>query len=133
MKPLKRTTKPRIGTTRRRQPERAIQSSIVDFLRYIIPHVLVFAIPNGAPRNTYGLVSHYVPGLTPGIPDLAVCLRGGRIVFLEIKTKTGRASDVQIAIHGRLNALGHDVAVVRNLDDVRRALKIWNIETRETK
>ena len=51
------------------------------------------------------------PG-TDGVPD-RICLGpGGRVVFVEVKTDTGRLSAVQRAQIERLRRSGHDVRVL---------------------
>lgn len=42
-----------------------------------------------------------------------VMLPYGRIVFVELKTNTGRIRPVQTAIHNKMRTLGFDVRVIR--------------------
>src|SRR5271156_159440 len=65
------------------------------------------------------------------IPDLCVLAPVGRVFFLEIKTPVGRLSDPQRETFDRLVALGVPRAIVRSIEDVRRAFTEWRIETRE--
>lgn len=48
-----------------------------------------------------------------GLPDRMVMLPYGRIVFVELKTNTGRVRPVQTAIHNKMRTLGFDVRVIR--------------------
>lgn len=47
-----------------------------------------------------------------GVPDRLVILPGGRCVFIELKTETGRLSPVQKVVIDRMRAQGCDVRVV---------------------
>jgi hypothetical protein len=115
------------------QHEAILQKQVVDYLRAVLPHSIVAAIPNASRRTTGGRAGNAVYGLTIGIPDLMVILPKGRIVFFELKSEKGRVSDAQLNIHLKLQALNHECAVCRNLDDIKLALAAWNIETREAK
>ena len=53
-----------------------------------------------------------------GVPDRMVCLPGGRLIFVELKTESGRLTPVQQAQIGYLKNLGQDVRVLYGLDDV---------------
>ena len=53
-----------------------------------------------------------------GVPDRIVILPGGRIVFVELKTETGRLSGVQRFELGCLEALGCETKVLYGLDAV---------------
>ena len=113
------------------QHESKIQKSIIDYLRAVLPHAVVFAIPNGSQRTASGRPANAVVGLLPGAPDLCVVLPQGRTLWLEVKSDKGRVSTNQIAVHGLFNSLGHPVPVVRSIDDVRQALAFLKIETKE--
>ena len=53
-----------------------------------------------------------------GVPDRICFFPGGRVVFVEVKQKTGRLSKMQMHIHEKLRNLGMDVRVVWSKDDV---------------
>lgn len=55
-----------------------------------------------------------------GVPDRMVCLPGGRLIFVELKTESGRLTPVQQAQIGYLKNLGQDVRVLYGLADVER-------------
>ena len=50
-----------------------------------------------------------------GRPD-AVCVRGGRVIFLEFKTTTGVQSDHQKAFERKIKKHGGDYILVRSLE-----------------
>lgn len=52
-----------------------------------------------------------------GIPDL-MCIKGGRVIFMEIKTSDGVVSDLQQHMLDKLNACGCHARVVRSIEDV---------------
>ena len=55
-----------------------------------------------------------------GCPDL-ICMRDGRVVFIEVKSPTGRGrlSRFQELEHARLREAGMDVMVVSDIDEIR--------------
>jgi hypothetical protein len=62
-------------------------------------------------------------GVEPGTPDLLVMLPGGRTLWLELKTETGRVTDTQRAWHEAAHALGHDVIVCRSVHYALQVLR----------
>jgi hypothetical protein len=102
--------------------EDVIQDAIVRYLRTILPRAITFAVPNGRTK---------VSGITRGAPDLCVALPGGGVLWFEVKTKSGVVDREQKAFHARLVEAGHLVAVVRSIDDVRLALNVWGVLSRE--
>jgi hypothetical protein len=52
-------------------------------------------------------------GMTAGEPDLRVYARLGRILFIELKTSTGRLRPEQVERHKALRGIGHRVEVLR--------------------
>ena len=62
------------------------------------------------------------PG-TAGVPDRIVVLPGGRVIFAELKTDTGRLSPGQRVQIDRLRALGAEAVVVRGSSGVAEFLE----------
>ena len=93
---------------RRRESE--LQRAIVQVLAYA--GWLVIHIPNQSTRGRQRW-----SGLKPGAPDL-VAVRHGRVVFLEVKTESGRVSEKQSEMHDLLRLHGMEVRVVRDADDI---------------
>lgn len=58
-----------------------------------------------------------------GIPDLMV-LKGGRTLFIEVKSETGKLSDLQGHRIEQLHKQGFDAVVVRSLDEVKKILAV---------
>jgi hypothetical protein len=115
------------------QHESILQKQVVQYLRAILPHSIIAAIPNGSQRTSSGRPANAISGLLPGIPDLMVMLPKGRVIFFELKSEKGRVSDAQLAVHLKMHGLNHDVAIVRSIDDVKNALDAWEVTTRESK
>jgi hypothetical protein len=88
---------------RRVNPETMIRKSIVKYLRsegWFVFH------------NLQGL------GCFPGISDLTA-MRGGRIVWIEIKTPNGKQNYDQWAFEREVTTNGCEYLIARSVDDVR--------------
>lgn len=57
-------------------------------------------------------------GAYKGITDL-IAVRDGRIVFIELKTKTGKQSDYQKQFQADLEAAGGEYVLCRGVDDLQ--------------
>lgn len=53
-----------------------------------------------------------------GVPDRLVTLPGGRIIFVELKSPSGRLSPSQIRDHERRIQMGCDVRVINNIEAI---------------
>jgi hypothetical protein len=53
-----------------------------------------------------------------GVPDRLVTLPGGRIIFVELKSPSGRLSQSQIHDHERRIQMGCDVRVINNIEAI---------------
>ena len=58
-----------------------------------------------------------------GVPDRIVLLPGGRVVFVETKSPTGRLSPSQRVTIKRMRDLGHDVRVVYGAEQAARLIE----------
>ena len=83
----------------------------------------IFSIPNESNRGAIMTALMKQAGLTPGWPDLGVPLSGGRVFWLELKTKQGRLSDNQKKVHAMLRELGHDVTTAYGFDAAKAVLQ----------
>jgi hypothetical protein len=61
-------------------------------------------------------------GVRSGLPDLVV-IRQGRVFALELKTETGRLSDVQARTLEEMRACGVDTGVAHGLDEALKWLE----------
>lgn len=76
-------------------------------------NVGTFLTVNGNPINI---------GL-PGEADLTLFQRGGKTVFIEVKTPTGRQSKQQKAFQKRVEELGFEYLIARNLEDIKKLVE----------
>jgi len=66
---------------------------------------------------------------TAGIPDVIACVNGKFFAF-EVKTETGRVTELQRSIIKKILAAGGTASVVRSADEVRAILKESGIALR---
>lgn len=64
-----------------------------------------------------------------GVPDRIVMLPGGRIVFVELKTDTGKLSKLQELQCKKIAELGQTVRVLHGLAEVRDFFLEFGLET----
>jgi len=60
---------------------------------------------------------------TPGEPDYTVLLPGGKVLLVEVKTKSGNLSDDQERVAAHAWQLGHKVHVVRSFVEFHDLVK----------
>ena len=60
---------------------------------------------------------------TAGEPDLTILMPGGRVLFVEAKTRSGRISEEQEAFARRAELLGHTVHIVRSFEEFIQLIK----------
>ena len=70
-------------------------------------------------RAQNGLYFKFVSPGNPGVPDRLILLPGGRIVFVELKTETGRLAAIQKWQISEMQKRGADVRVVKGMDQVK--------------
>jgi hypothetical protein len=58
-----------------------------------------------------------------GAPDFTVCASGGRVFHIEVKGKTTKTSNEQLAWHKQMEMLGHQVHVVTSMSQFLEAVK----------
>ncbi|MCM1270815.1 MAG: VRR-NUC domain-containing protein [Ruminococcus flavefaciens] len=59
---------------------------------------------------------------TAGIPDI-ICCYCGKFVAFEVKTETGKATDLQKATIRKIQKCGGQALIVRSLEDVKAVLE----------
>lgn len=69
-----------------------------------------------------GLCYKFVSPGTLGVPDRIIITSTGRIIFVELKTETGRLAKIQRYTIGEMQKRGADVRVVKGLDEVKQLL-----------
>jgi hypothetical protein len=102
----------------RQQAEWQVQIAVMDHWKARgTPGSLVWAVPNGGyilDKRTVAKLK--AMGLTPGIPDLCVLVRGQKLLGLELKAGRGRQSPEQQAIEAAWIAAGGAYAVATGVD-----------------
>ena len=90
-------------STTKKQPEAGLKKTVREYLRIL--HWYVVTI-QGSPFGT------------KGVSDL-IAMRDKRVLFLEIKTGTGKLSDHQKEFARNVHEQGVEYHVVRDLDDLK--------------
>ena len=105
--------------------ESAIQIQIVNYLHY--KNIYFFTVPNEAAGGGRGAMIRMRKlkkmGLRSGVADLVLLLKGGKTVFLEVKTDKGRQSENQKEFEKEIKKLDFDYYIVRSVEDVEEILK----------
>ena len=94
--------------------EHEIQREIVAAVRKSLPHVLIFAIPNGGARNPVLAQRLNAEGVVAGIPDLFI---PEFHLFIEVKTPVGHMSKAQRERAKYLESVGYSVGLARSVED----------------
>lgn len=89
----------------------------------------LFHIPNGGTRDAVEGKHLKQQGVKPGVPDLFLAAPSGQYhgLFIEMKTDTGRASEVQKYWIEQLNAAGYFAEVCHGWESAVRVLE-WYLE-----
>jgi hypothetical protein len=111
--------------------EARIQAAIVEYVRTVAPHIMIYAVPNGGLRTRREAARLKWTGVLAGVLDLVVLLPGGRCAHWETKKPDGRLSEDQDIMIDWLARNDHTWAVVRSIDDARRELLRLGVVTRE--
>lgn len=122
------------GFPKRGHTEADIQRAIVQALRAALPFGAIVHASNNEIRGSSDWAKRQQAlmksmGQYPGFSDLVV-LSEGRVLFLEVKTETGRASQSQLQFAANVDRQGHGFAIVRNIDEALGALREFNFKTR---
>lgn len=117
------------------------QAEIFELLGWLAPSVVAFAIPNASRRTASGKASNAVPGLRKGVWDIGMilpmnCDFPGMTAYCEVKIATGKLSDEQKEFRDIL--IDHKIPCIvvwapNHLDQIRHALTLWKVSTREAK
>lgn len=108
--------------------ESAIQQSIVKFyrnnycLKHHSPRFLCFSVPNEG-RSKQETIQKIAIGMMPGVSDLVI-VSPGEVIFVEVKTPTGRQSPSQKEFQTTVEALGFRYILVRSLEDFKKQLEL---------
>ena len=103
--------------------EHQIQCAVVDFCA--LKGIPIFAIPNGGFRHITTAKKLQREGVKSGVPDLFIPIIQGKIggMFLEMKRKGGKLSDVQKFWLNQLEEEGYRVKVAFSVDEAIKAIE----------
>ena len=69
-----------------------------------------------------GMCLKFVSPGTLGVPDRIIITAKGRVIFVELKTETGRLAKIQRYVIGEMRKRGADARVVKGIDEVKELL-----------
>lgn len=85
--------------------EQQIQHKIIKYLESIGYYVIKIIVANKS-----------------GVPDV-VAAKNGKVIFIEVKTKTGKLSALQKYNLKKILESGNDIIIARSIEDIKRGLK----------
>jgi len=111
---------------RRSTPEADAQRAIVQALRFALPrdaivHHCANEVTEAGSRGARRQSILVGMGVHPGFADLIV-ISGGRVLFLEVKSPSGRLRKSQEVFRDTVCAQGFGWALIRSVDDALGAL-----------
>jgi hypothetical protein len=86
------------------------------------PRHSIFSVPNGGLRSKKEAMKLKATGVVAGVSDLIV-VQPDRVVFVELKTPTGRQSPEQIEFEKTVTSLGFEYMLVRSLEEFQEKIK----------
>lgn len=120
MKSREKAKKPR---KRPNHEEHDIQVQCVDWFRavYSSNRLDIFAIPNGGRRDQRTGAILKSEGVTAGVADLCVAIprHGFGCLFVEMKTRTGKQEESQIAFERSTTRAGNKYVVCRSVKEFK--------------
>lgn len=108
--------------------EDKIQQQIVEWfnnnycLKFHKPRYSIFSVPNGGTRNKAEAIKLKLTGMKAGVSDLIILLNN-KCLFVEVKTSTGKQSEVQKEFQEVVENLGFEYWLVRSLDEFQKKIK----------
>lgn len=98
-----------------RHEEIHVQRPIIEVLKALEAYtkqLTFFHVPNQLLRRQALKMVFAALGVRSGVPDLVICLTGGRVLFVELKYGKNKTSDKQDGFIATLGILGHLVEVI---------------------
>ncbi len=103
--------------------EHEIQKECIIWYRANFPNGIIFSVPNAGKRTAAQMTYLIQEGFVPGAPDLVVMRTDGKIIFVEMKTPTGRQSAAQVEFENRCDNLDEELYFVcKSLDDFKNII-----------
>ena len=107
-----------------RHIESHIQIQMVKWFRLQYPRYIIAAIPNGGQRSALEAKIMKGEGVLAGFSDLIVIAKGN-VLCVEVKTKDGKQSDLQIKFQSDVERLGFQYSICRSLEDFIMTVEKW--------
>lgn len=107
-----------------RHIEESIQTACVTWFRSTYKSYLCFACPNGGSRNPIEAIHMKKSGVLSGVSDLIV-IADRKVLFVEMKTKTGRQSEKQRLFQSDVEHLGFEYKICRSLESFQSTVEKW--------
>lgn len=107
-----------------RHIESSIQQQMVEWFRLQYPTYVIAAIPNGGYRNAIEASIMKREGVLAGFSDLII-IAEHNVLFIEVKTRTGRQSELQKEFEKKVAFLGFQYFVCRSLSDFVFTVEKW--------
>lgn len=110
---------------RHRKPqhiESQIQRQMILWFRLQYPRYIIAAIPNGGRRNALEAKIMKSEGVLAGFSDLII-IADRSVLFVEVKTKTGRQSESQKKFQTDVERLGFQYSICRSLQDFQLTIE----------
>ncbi len=127
--------------SKRQYHEMRLQFVAVKYLRLVLPRdAVLWHTPNGGDMTETARKTAGGLGEFPGASDLMICWQG-RLYCIELKVRadpiygikrTTYQKPEQKAFQAAIERAGARYVVARHTDDVRDALALWGVPTRET-
>lgn len=83
------------------------------------PRYVIFSVPNELARNNSQMLA---TGIKAGVSDLIVVMEN-KVLFIELKTSTGRQRPQQAEFQQQVEALGHKYYICRSLEDFKDVIQ----------
>lgn len=112
------------GRSKPRHIESQIQIQMVKWFRLKYPRYIIAAIPNGGQRSALEAKIMKGEGVLAGFSDLIIIAKGN-ILFIEVKTRSGKQSDLQIKFQLDVERLGFQYIICRSLEDFIMTVEKW--------
>lgn len=107
-----------------RHIESHIQRQMVSWFRLQYPKYIIAAIPNGGYRNPFEAKIMKGEGVLAGFSDLMI-IADRNVLFLEVKTQTGKQSNLQKEFQDKVERMGFQYYVCRSLNDFVLTVEKW--------
>ena len=127
-KTTRRPKPPKWQTGRDSNLETRFQAAAVEYIRRVAPQCIVHFVKNGGQGSK---TRAKWMGEIAGFPDLLILDEHGLAYLIEMKAPEGKLNDKQKDFRDLCRKRRQPWAQCTTINDVRDALKLWGIKTRE--